>query len=183
MIELKGVTIPVVQVNVKSRVSVEELVSFLREKLSGKLFDGFHILIKSDGHLSQEELSRVYSQISLPSVLSREAKDSQRLLILHQILRAGTKIEHNGDILVLGDVNKDAQLIATGNIIVIGRLRGVAFAGALGDESCVVVSTIMEPQHIRIGKKIAIMDDLDRMSPGYPEMARVEGDGIILEKV
>jgi septum site-determining protein MinC len=74
-------------------------------------------------------------------------------------------------------------VVATGNIVVMGRLRGIAIAGALGDESAVVVALEMEPQQVRIGRKVAILEDGDRKSPGYPEVARVEEDSIILERV
>jgi septum site-determining protein MinC len=92
-------------------------------------------------------------------------------------------VEHNGDVLILGNVNKDAQVIASGNIIVIGKLRGIAVAGALGDESAVVVALQMEPQQIRIGRKLAISSDEDRNSPGYPEVAKIENGTIVLERV
>ncbi|MFN3976889.1 MAG: septum site-determining protein MinC, partial [Aquificaceae bacterium] len=107
----------------------------------------------------------------------------ERLLIVQKHLRSGQKVEHNGDVLVLGDVNKDAQVIATGNIIVMGKLRGIAIAGALGDEKAVVVALEMEPQQIRIGRKVAIMDEEERKSPGYPEIAKIEDGNIILERV
>ena len=84
---------------------------------------------------------------------------------------------------MLGDVNKDAQVIATGNIIVMGKLRGIAMAGALGDEKAAGVALEMEPQQIRIGKKVAIMNEEERKSPGYPEVAKIEDGSIILERV
>ncbi|RME13103.1 MAG: septum site-determining protein MinC, partial [Aquificota bacterium] len=67
--------------------------------------------------------------------------------------------------------------------IVMGRLRGIAIAGALGDERAVVVALEMEPQQVRIGKKVAIMDEEERKSPGYPEVAKIEEGNIILERV
>jgi len=47
----------------------------------------------------------------------------------------------------------------------------------------VVVALRMEPQQIRIGRKIAISNEEERKSPGYPEIARVENGVIILERV
>ena len=107
----------------------------------------------------------------------------ERLMVVQKHLRSGQRVEHNGDILVLGDVNKDAQVVAAGNIIVMGKLRGIAVAGALGDENAVVVALEMEPQQIRIGKKVAILNEEERKSPGYPEIAKVEDGNIILERV
>jgi len=79
--------------------------------------------------------------------------------------------------------DRSDRVVAVGNIVVMGALRGIAIAGALGDESAVVVALKMEPQQIRIGKKIAISDESERVSPGYPEVARIEDGMIVLEKV
>ena len=50
-------------------------------------------------------------------------------------LRGGQTLHHAGNIVVVGDVNPGAELVATGDILVFGRLAGVAHAGAQGDEN------------------------------------------------
>ena len=57
-------------------------------------------------------------------------------LYLRQTVRSGQSIRHDGTIVICGDVNPGAEVIATGDIIVFGTLRGVAHAGAAGDEDC-----------------------------------------------
>ena len=192
MIEIRGITLPVIAVRVKESRDLDALKEEIRAKVKGKLFRGSYFIIENADELSEDvvkELEGFFKELNLESIKRvglkerRESKNRDRLLIVDRPLRSGQKVEHGGDVLVLGDVNKDAQVVAVGNIIIMGALRGIAIAGALGDESAVVVALRMEPQQIRIGKKIAISEDSERVSPGYPEVARVEDGMIVLEKV
>ncbi|ADC89813.1 septum site-determining protein MinC [Thermocrinis albus DSM 14484] len=187
MIEIKGTTLPVVIVRIQEGADHREVLERLRDITNSRLMEGAYFLVDtSDGDLLRKvEEFLLEKKLRNVRKLSQENKPGTwgRLLVIRKHLRSGQRIEHNGDVLVLGDVNRDAQVIATGNIIVMGKLRGIAFAGALGDESAVVVAQQMEPQQIRIGRKLAITSDEDRRSPGYPEMAKVEDGTIVLERV
>ncbi|RMH80203.1 MAG: septum site-determining protein MinC [Acidobacteria bacterium] len=191
MIEIRGITLPVVLIKVKERDDLDKLIEEIREKVSSKLFEGSYVLVDGKGVLNKREIEsieKLLSERGINSIKRFEVKEEKelkrdRLLIIQKHLRSGQRVEHNGDILVLGDVNKDAQVVATGNIIIMGKLRGIAIAGALGDENSVVIAMEMEPQQIRIGKKVAILDEEERKSPGYPEIAKVEDGNIVLERV
>jgi len=186
VIEIRGITIPVIAVRIKEKRDLSALKKALKEKVRGKLFKGSYVIIENAKELPEgwvRELESFLGEISLESVKKVREGQEGRLLIVRRSLRSGQKVEHGGDVLVLGDVNKDAEVVAVGNIIVMGTLRGIARAGALGDESAVVVALRMEPQQIRIGKKLAVSEDSERVSPGYPELARVEDGMIVLEKV
>ena len=191
MVEIKGITLPVIAVKVKKCEDIESLKEEIRAKVKGKLFQGSYFILENTEELPEgwvPEIENFLKELNLESInrISERRKEDtkgDRLLVVDRSLRSGQKVEHNGDVLVLGDVNKDAEVLAVGNIIIMGALRGIAIAGALGDEGAVVVALKMEPQQIRIGKKIAISDDSERVSPGYPEVARVEDGMIVLEKV
>ncbi|MCS7171254.1 MAG: septum site-determining protein MinC [Aquificaceae bacterium] len=191
MIEIRGITLPVVLIEVKEKGDINTLIEEIKQRVSSKLFEGSYVLIDGKGILKRDELEKIEKALSEKSIKSikklkfdeKTGVGKGRLLIVQKHLRSGQRVEHNGDILVLGDVNKDAQVVATGNIIVMGKLRGVAIAGALGDEKAVVIALEMEPQQVRIGKKVAIMDEAERKSPGYPEIAKVEYGNIILERI
>ena len=178
-------------VEIKEKGDINTLVEEISNRISSRLFEGSYVLIDCKNILPKEDVEKIESLLSERGVrsvkkISGEPKEDfvrERLLIVQKHLRSGQRVEHSGDVLVLGDVNKDAQVVATGNIIVMGKLRGVAIAGALGDEGAVVVALEMEPQQVRIGKKVAILDETERKSPGYPEVARVENGIIILERV
>ncbi|MDQ7038977.1 MAG: septum site-determining protein MinC [Aquificota bacterium] len=192
MVEIRGVTLPVISIRIKGERNLESVRRKIREKIKGKLFEGGYFVIENPEDLPEGwavELENFLKGLNLGNLkrISSERKKDQerreRLLVVDRSLRSGQKVEHGGDVLVLGDVNKDAEVVAVGNIIIMGALRGIAIAGALGDERAVVVALRMEPQQIRIGKKVAIPDEAERVSPGYPEVAKVEDGMIILERV
>ena len=187
MIEIKGITLPVLLIRISEGAEESVVFEQLEKLLNSKLSEGAYFLVEGNFPLAkkvEEYLTKknVRNIKKLEKVLEKRSPEP-RLLVVEKHLRSGQRIEHNGDVLVLGNVNKDAQIVATGNIIVMGTLRGIAIAGALGDESAVVVALRMEPQQIRIGRKVAISNEEERISPGYPEIARVENGAIILERV
>jgi len=65
-------------------------------------------------------------------------------------LRSGQKIEFEGSIVVLGDVNGGAELIAGENIVILGILRGLAHAGAKGNKKAIIATNLIESPQIRI---------------------------------
>lgn len=96
-------------------------------------------------------------------------------------LRSGQTIRHAGHITLIGDVNPGAELVAGGDVIVWGKLRGTVHAGAMGDEEAIVCALELAPNQIRIGSHIARPPERGR-SPKVPEVARVLGGQIVLER-
>jgi septum formation inhibitor MinC len=94
-------------------------------------------------------------------------------------VRSGVILEHTGHIVVFGDVNPGAEVRATGNIIVLGRLRGTAHAG-IGQEVGFILGLRLEPQQLRIGRKVARSGD--GAAPNDAEIAFSTGDGIVVER-
>ena len=70
-------------------------------------------------------------------------------------LRSGQVLESEASVVVLGDVNPGAKIVAKGNVVVLGSLRGNIFAGADGNENAFVVALEMNPMQIKIGDIIA----------------------------
>jgi septum site-determining protein MinC len=95
----------------------------------------------------------------------------EQAVFLRRTLRSGHKVKHPGHIIVLGDVNPGAELVAGGNIIVWGRLRGVVHAGAMGDQDAVVCSLDLSPTQLRIADKISVSPP--RKGKTRPEIARL----------
>ena len=95
-------------------------------------------------------------------------------------IRSGVILEHPGHLVVLGDVNPGAEIRAEGNIVVLGRLRGTAHAG-IGREVGFIVALRLEPQQLRICRKVARASDSDTPS-AEPEIAHVTGDVMIVER-
>lgn len=74
-------------------------------------------------------------------------------------LRSGQKIEVEGSIVVIGDVNSGAEVIAADNIVVIGTLRGLAHAGAKGNKEAVIAASTLDAVQLRISN---IVREIDR---------------------
>ncbi len=97
-------------------------------------------------------------------------------------VRGGQVIQSHGDITIIGDVNPSAQLVAKGNICVVGTLRGNVHAGAFGDKTAIIVSTVLEAKQIRIANCIGIAPK-DNKSSGSVEIAHVVDDIIVIEPI
>ena len=78
-------------------------------------------------------------------------------------LRSGQKIEFEGSIVILGDVNAGAEVIASENIVVLGILRGLAHAGAKGNTNAIIASNMIDCPQIRISNKIKEMEKDETM--------------------
>lgn len=96
-------------------------------------------------------------------------------------LRSGQRLESEGNIIVVGDVNAGAELIADGNIVVFGKLRGLAHAGAMGRTDVIIAANGLIPQQVRIGGKIAIIP-AGRHLDG-PEIVRIRDGKIIVDSM
>jgi len=102
-------------------------------------------------------------------------------LVINRTLRSGQAVQHDGHIIVLGDVNPGAEIIAGGHVIVWGRLRGTVHAGASGDPNAVVCALRLQPTQLRIGKCIARRPEDETAPPTGPEIARLVGNRVIVE--
>ena len=105
--------------------------------------------------------------------------EGENAVFIKRTLRSGHKVKHPGHIIVLGDVNPGAELVAGGNIIVWGRLRGVVHAGAMGDTEAVVCSLDLSPTQLRIADKISVSPP--KKGKTRPEMAHLENGQVIAQ--
>lgn len=101
-------------------------------------------------------------------------------LVTQRTLRSGQQLRHPGSIALLGDVNPGAEIVAGGDIIVWGKLRGTVHAGAMGDENAQVCALNMQPTQLRIARHIARSPEDRRRKPS-PEVARVRNGQIVVE--
>ena len=104
-------------------------------------------------------------------------------LYLYQTVRSGQRIVNEGHIIVCGDVNAGAELMARGDIVVFGTLRGLAHAGCYGDEGARIVAISLKPPQLRIAGKIARAPEESGKAKGgvierRPEVARIENGEI-----
>ncbi len=106
--------------------------------------------------------------------------DEANARIVFGTLRSGQRVETPFSLIVIGDVNPGADLIAGGDIVVFGVLRGTAHAGAYDDDAQnrVILSQSMQPMQLRIGSVVSRGND--EVGRG-PEVARIEDRRIIVE--
>ena len=105
-------------------------------------------------------------------------------------LRSGQVLKCDTSIVIIGDVNPGAKIIAKGNIVILGSLKGNAYAGAAGDESCFVTALDMDPVQIKIGNVIGRSADRgpweairNRHKTMDPQIALVSKGNIMIEPI
>src|SRR5512144_1597266 len=108
------------------------------------------------------------------------ADDPEAGLMARRTLRSGQQLRHPGSITVIGDVNPGAEIVAGGDVVVWGKLRGTVHAGAMGNETAVVCALDLAPTQLRIAQYFARSPDSRRRKP-TPEVARVRDGKIVAE--
>ncbi len=99
-------------------------------------------------------------------------------MYVQMTLRSGTEIRHNGSVIVMGDMNPGSVVIAEGDILVWGKLRGTVHAGAGGNAGSIVMATQMQPSQIRIADFVA-RGPSNVPAQFFPEVAYVTSQGKI----
>ena len=69
-------------------------------------------------------------------------------------LRSGQRLETEGSLVILGDVNSGAEVIASDNIVVLGALRGLAHAGAKGNKQAIIAAGLFDAVQVRIANVV-----------------------------
>ncbi|HLE27894.1 MAG TPA: septum site-determining protein MinC [Anaerolineales bacterium] len=104
----------------------------------------------------------------------------EEAVLVRRTLRSGRSVRHTGHVIVIGDVNPGAEIVAGGDVVVWGRLRGVVHAGAGGDAEAVVCALDLSPTQLRIANHIATSPA--RKGEPKPEMARIRDGQIVAER-
>lgn len=103
----------------------------------------------------------------------------ENAMLIQRTLRSGFRIAFQGNVVVIGDVNPGAEIIAGGSVLVWGRLRGVVHAGAEGDEKAVVCALDLTPTQLRIASHVAVPPQ--RKGKPQPEMASLQNGQVVAE--
>lgn len=178
----------------------EEIVRVVREKILGlkKLYQNEKTPIKVVGKiLTDEEVKEIKDIMKneLDVEINFECQKKLGLSVIKETfykdveisttkfyrgsIRSGKRLEYEGSIVVMGDVNGGAEVIAGENIAVLGSLRGLAHAGARGNKNAIISATTIETPQIRIAniiKEIEKEDILLKKTYAY-----INNEEIILE--
>jgi len=140
----------------------------------------------------QEELTKllaiyglIFSETTQDNKVVEKASDATeelQTLFVAKTIRSGQEVVYNGSVVIIGDVNPGAEVIAGGDIIIRGTCRGVVHAGAYGNMEATITANRLLASQIRIASLIArAPDNLDQ--PEYTEIARIKDGNVIIETV
>lgn len=174
--------------------TIDEYTTELKKRFEANplLFQGFSVTFRGDPikNLSSEELGSLQRlcldyglTLAVPhaSKPARERDAGGKDIIIKRTLRSGQKIIHDGSIVILGDVHESAEVIASKDIIVLGRLEGVVHAGCFGDLSSIVLALKLMPRQVRIADKISLPPS-DSAPNDHPELAYIEEGNICVRE-
>lgn len=122
----------------------------------------------------------VTQQSAIAPLIHRSTEDPPLIaepIYLQMTVRSGMDIRHQGTVIIMGDVNPGGEIFAAGDIIVWGRLRGIAHAGYPNNPQCLIMALQMEPTQLRIADRVARAPETP--PPQFePEIAYITPQGI-----
>lgn len=143
---------------------IEEIQNVISEKIDTKVeFD-------TPRKLGLHEIKKTFS---------REIAVSETKFI-RTSLRSGQKIEYEGSLVILGDVNGGAEVIAEDNIVVLGALRGLAHAGARGNKEAIIAAGVLDAPQLRIANIVKEIERDEEIN-SIAVHVFVENDKIVIE--
>ena len=159
-------------------------MSALRDKLSDREVSLWAVLGNSPTTEKTAQMLGLATRLpaSRPERSSRPVEKDlpgERAILVRKTLRSGVKISYPGHVIVFGDVNPGAEIVAGGNVLVWGRLRGVVHAGAEGDESAVVAALVIASPQLRIAGIAALSEGLSAKQ--QPKIALILDGQVIVE--
>jgi septum site-determining protein MinC len=125
---------------------------------------------------TQLEKPRKETDVTAPDTKLYEGEDT---VLVKRTLRSGYSLHHAGHIVIIGDVNPGAEIIAGGNVLVWGHLRGTVHAGAGGNEDAQVCALDLSPVQLRIAGGIATTPK--RRGKPQPETAHLMNGQVVAE--
>src|SRR5688572_29581718 len=140
-------------------LGVNELVE-LRDHLSDRGISLWAVVSESPKTEKTAQLLGLATRISKPRPeearrFAVEDLGDETALFLSKTLRSGVRIEFSGHVVVLGDVNPGAEIIAEGNVVVWGRVRGVVHAGSKGNREAVICALDLSASQLRIADEVS----------------------------
>jgi len=113
-------------------------------------------------------------------VMQRDPRDAADTLFLRRTVRSGQAIYHDSNVVVLGDVNPGAEIVAAGDIIVWGVLRGMVHAGYPDSDNAIVCALCLSPVQLRIAHLLSRPPEGFEAQP-RPEVATIRQGQIVVE--
>jgi len=148
-----------------------------------QLFHGYGLICRTQKPEPEEKAEKVQQQVQpqMPSSQPEELKP-QEMVVVNKTLRGGQEIRTKSSVLVCGNVNPGAQIIAGGSIDIRGTCRGMVHAGAYGDSTAFIIADHLMPTQIRISNLIARSPD-EMEKTDRAERASIKDGQIVIEPI
>lgn len=202
-----------ISVYLDPKTDFEELLLEVAAKFreSAKFFKNAKMALSFEGkRLNSEQQRQVAdtiagnSQVEILCILSQDEEEEKRYRAAIEqklqreranvghfykgTLRSGQVLESEGSVVILGDVNPGSKVIAVGNIIVLGALKGTACAGITGNSGSFIAALEMEPTQLRIADALGRGNDTmapksRKKTPPKPMIAFCGEEGIYVEEL
>ena len=169
-----------VQIDLKSPTLNEAEI----ELLSSKLQETYDLTVRgvevadepAAPPIAAAPTTHVISQTTDP----RPSRDNEPSRIVPHTIRSGQTEEFpQGSLIIYGDVNSGGEVRAGGDIVVLGTLRGSAYAGMNGRLSAVIIAMDFAPLQLQIGNYVN-RSSVSQAPRGYPEIARIGAENVII---
>ncbi|WP_432358399.1 septum site-determining protein MinC [Sporosarcina sp. UB5] len=179
------------------KCAYSDMIAELRKKVSENSLEGLaEVKVHTGNRFCNEEelkeimnvvhesphlrVSKIQSEVITIEECNRKVLENQSETFIG-IVRSGQVVKAEGDLVVIGDVNPNGRVVAAGSIYVLGRLKGIAHAGATGNEEAVIAASWLEATHLMIADKMETMTDELTILSEQPEMecAYIHPNGLI----
>ncbi len=159
-------------------LKVNDLVEF-RDQLSERGVTLWAVASESPVTEKTAQLLGLATRISKPRPEERrmDVPSDEFSLFIRKTLRSGQRVEYPGSVVVVGDVNAGAEIVAGGSVIVWGRVRGMIHAGANGDRQAVICALDLSATQLRIADQVSAM--LKPRKNPQPEVASINDEGFL----
>jgi septum site-determining protein MinC len=155
----------------------------LRDRLSERNVSLWALVSESPTTEKTAQLLGLATRISKPRPeeerFATEDLGDETALYVNKTLRSGMRIDFPGHVVVMGDVNPGAEIVAEGSVIVWGRLRGSVHAGTKGDEHAVVCALDFAPMQLHLGEEA--VEAPEKETTPHPKKAFISEERVLIE--
>ena len=187
-------------IDMKKFACFDDMLDALIKKLSrGKdFYKGTTLVLKCDmKDITKDNLQiikeKLLKEVELKDIVLKDLENEKekevkvfsgvyegKTKFIRKAVRGGQCIDYHGNIVIIGDINSGAEVKATGNVIVLGRIAGSVYAGSNGNKKAVIAAFSLQPEILKIADAIAMSPE-DGEKPQYPELAKIKDGAIIVE--
>lgn len=177
----KGAKIKVTYRGLTLNGAQEEAIRWVLDEKSGAFIESFS---KDDESRQATMIAKQPKQNPVPTrKLFFAGVDEGNCKFVRSTIRSGTRIQYDGNVVIIGDVNPGGEIVASGNVVVLGTLRGMVHAGADGNRDSFIYALNLRPTQIRIAEAIARMPEGNDDNSIRPEIATVKEGTIEVEQL